>query len=62
MVVVLNSYEAIYDAMVRHSEAFADRNSLFTEEKVMNPELRGQFIRCYQHPRISTLRNLYSGS
>jgi len=40
-VVVLNSYEAIFDAFVKHSEAFADRNSVFTEEKVMNHELRG---------------------
>lgn len=41
MVVVLNSYEAIYNAFVRHSEAFADRNELFVE-KVINPDLRGQ--------------------
>jgi len=49
MVVVLNSYDAIYDAMVRHSEAFADRNALFTEEKVINPELRGIIHSRYNH-------------
>jgi len=42
LVVVLNGYEAIFDAMVRHSEEFTDRTNLYIEKNVTNHELRGQ--------------------
>jgi long-chain fatty acid omega-monooxygenase len=40
-VIILNSYEAIFDATHRHSEAYADRPPMFTDKKVMNKDLRG---------------------
>src|SRR6218665_1112503 len=45
MVVVLNGYETIFSAFVRHSEAFADRGSAWLEENVINHERRGQSSR-----------------
>ena len=41
-VVVLNGYDAIYDALARHGEAFADKLLLWTEVKVTNHDLRGE--------------------
>jgi len=41
MVVVLNGYDTIFGAMVRQSETFADRGSVWTEENVINAERRG---------------------
>lgn len=41
MVLILSGYDAIYDAMIRHSEAFADKPLLWIEVKVINQELKG---------------------
>jgi hypothetical protein len=40
-VVVLNGKEAIYEAFLRQSEAFADRNMGWTEASVLNQDLKG---------------------
>jgi len=45
MVVVLNGYETILGAMVKQSDTFADRGSVWTEENVLNRERRGRFSR-----------------
>jgi cytochrome P450 len=41
LVVVLNGYEAIYDAYVKHSEAFANRDSIWIEDNFLNPNKKG---------------------
>jgi len=57
MVVVLNGYDAIFDALIKHSEAFADRIPLWTEEKILNSELRGKSNIHNQHPHTETFIN-----
>ena len=43
-VIILNGKEAILEAFLRQSEAFADKSKFWTETNVLNRKLRGLLI------------------
>jgi len=43
-VIILNGKEAILEAFLRQSEAFADRIQFWTESNLLNRNLRGLMI------------------
>jgi len=45
MAVSLNGKKAIVEAMQKHAEAFGDRPDFWTEANIVNPDMRGLFIR-----------------
>jgi len=41
VVLVINGVDAIYDALVRHSDAFSSKDSVWIEKNITNRDQRG---------------------